>query len=187
MANKLRTTSGRVSFFAFQDMITTVTGVLLLITLLLTFYLNEPQSSPDETARNATRDQLEKSKAELAATLEKLREAQSHAVTLTNRIYVIPEPDNSGKQPVLVVLSATNGWCNQLGQSSAVEFLERSDNADFRRMLDSWDPQRHRLVFYIRPSGVLQFQACRQLAMERNFSIGYDAAEEDRQYLLASP
>ena len=46
MANKLRTSSGRISFFAFQDMITTVTGVLLLITLLLTFYLNEPAVQP---------------------------------------------------------------------------------------------------------------------------------------------
>ena len=187
MANRLRTSSGRISFFAFQDMITTVTGVLLLITLLLTFYLNEPQSSPDETARNAMRDQLEKARATLAANQEKLRERQLQAMALTNRIFVVPEADSSGKQPVLVVLSATNGWCNHLGQSNAVEFVERSDNADFRRMLDSWDPAHQRLVFYIRPSGIAHFYACRQVAAERSFSIGYDAAEEDRQYILATP
>jgi len=187
MANRLRTSSGRISFFAFQDMITTVTGVLLLITLLLTFYLNEPQSSPDESARNAVRDQLEKARATLAANLAELRQQQLQAMALTNRIFVVPEADSSGKQPVLVVLSATNGWCNRLGQTNSVEFLERSDNADFRRLLDSWDPARQRLVFYIRPSGIIQFEACRQLAVERDFNVGYDAAEEDRQYVLAMP
>jgi len=35
MANKLRQSSARVSFFAFQDMITTVTGVLIIVMLLL--------------------------------------------------------------------------------------------------------------------------------------------------------
>jgi hypothetical protein len=187
MANRLRTSSGRISFFAFQDMITTVTGVLLLITLLLTFYLNEPQSGPDESARNAVRDQLEAARAKLAANLEELHRQQLRAKALANRVYVVPEADATGKQPVLVVLSATNGWCNRLDQTNAVEFVERSDNADFRRLLDSWDPARQRLVFYIRPSGVAQFEACRQLAAGRNFSIGYDAAEEGRQYLLATP
>jgi len=187
MANKLRSSSAKVSFFAFLDMITTVTGVLLLITLLLTFYLNDPQSGPDEADRKAVLEQLEKARAELAASMETLRQQQLQAMNLTNRIFVVPQVDPSGKQPVLVVLSATNGWCNRLGQTNAVEFVERPDNADFRRLMDSWDPARQRLVFYIRPSGVAQFAACRQLAAERNFNIGYDAAEEDRQYLLASP
>lgn len=187
MANRLRTTSGRVSFFAFQDMITTVTGVLLLITLLLTFYLNDPQAAPVDPARDAVRSQLEKAQATLAASLAELHKQQLQAMALTNRVFVIPEPDPSGKRPVLVVLSATNGWCSRLGQTNAVEFVQRSDNADFRRLLDSWDQERQRLVFYIRPSGVAHFEACRELATARGFSIGYDAAQEDRQYILASP
>jgi len=187
MANKLRSSSGRISFFAFQDMITTVTGVLLLITLLLTFYLNDPQPTADETARNAARAQSQKAQANLDATLVQLQAARQQASTLTNCIFVVPEPDNSGKQPVLVVLSATNGACNLFGRTNSVEFLQRSDNADFRRMLDSWDPQRQRLVFYIRPSGIDHFKSCRELALARHFSLGYDAAEEGWQYRLASP
>jgi len=188
MANRLRSSSARISFFAFQDMITTVTGVLLLITLLLTFYLNEPQSSPDEAARNALREQLEKARARLEANrAEWHRHPAAPPLQFTNTVFVIPEDDHSGKQPVLVVLSATNGWCHRLGQSNAVEFEERADNADFSRMLDSWDPERQRLVFYIRPSGIAHFAMCRQLAAERSFHYGYDAAEEDKQYLLAAP
>jgi hypothetical protein len=186
MANKLRNTSAKISFFAFLDMITTVTGVLLLITLLLTFSL-KPKASPAGAALDKVRDQLQQARATLEASMAELRQRQLQAATLTNRVFVVPEADRSGKEPVLVVLSATNGFCTRLGQTNAVEFLARSDGADFGRMLDSWDPRKERLVFYIRPSAVLHFRACQQLAVNRSFDIGYDAAEEDLQYILATP
>ena len=187
MPNKLRSTSGRVSFFAFLDMITTVTGVLLLITLLLTLYLNNPPALPSEQIRNALRDQVEQERARLAAKLAELSRREAQASALTNRVFVVPDADRSGREPVLIVLSATNGLCSRPGQTNAVAFEARSDNADFARMLDSWNPSRDRLVFYIRPSGVLHFRACEPLAASRSFAIGYDAAEEDLQYLLAPP
>jgi hypothetical protein len=187
MANRLRTTNARVSFFAFLDMITTVTGVLLLITLLLTLYLNIPPATSDEQIRNTTREQVRQAGAELEAKLALLRQRQLQAANLTNRVFVVPEADLSGREPVLIVLSATNGLCTRPGQTNAVEFLARSDNADFERMLDSWDPRQERLVFYIRPSAVLLFRACEPLAAGRSFNIGYDAAEEDFQYVLATP
>jgi hypothetical protein len=187
MANRLRTTSGRVSFFAFLDMITTVTGVLLLITLLLTLYLNIPPATAEEQVRNTMREQVQQARAELEAKLAQLRQRQLQAANLTNRVFVVPDADRSGKEPVLIVLSATNGLCTRLGQTNAVEFLARSDNADFERMLDSWDPRKERLVFYIRPSAVVHFRACEPLAASRSFDIGYDAAEEDLQYVLATP
>jgi hypothetical protein len=187
MANRLRSTSGRVSFFAFLDMITTVTGVLLLITLLLTLYLNNPPASADEQVRDAMRQQLQQARAEMEAKMAQLRQRQLQAATLTNRVFVVPDADPAGKQPVLIVLSATNGLCTRLGQTNAVEFLARSDNADFERMLDGWDPLRQRLVFYIRPSAVVHFKACEPLAASRSFEIGFDAAEEDLQYVLATP
>lgn len=187
MANRLRSSSARVSFFAFQDMITTVTGVLLLITLLLTLYLNTPPVLPAEHLRDTVREDVEQARAKLEANLAALRPLQAQAANLTNRVFVVPEADPSGKQPVLIVLSATNGLCMKSGATSVVEFLERPDNADFERMLDGWDPRAQRLVFYIRPSAVLHFRACKQLAVSRSFSIGFDAAQEDMQYVLATP
>jgi hypothetical protein len=187
MANRLRSSSARVSFFAFQDMITTVTGVLLLITLLLTLYLNNPPVLPAERLRDTVREEVEQARAKLEAKLAALRPLQAQAANLTNRVFVVPEADPSGKQPVLIVLSATNGLCMKPGQTNVVEFLERPDNADFERMLDDWDPRAQRLVFYIRPSAVQNFRVCRQLAASRSFSIGFDAAQEDIQYVLATP
>src|SRR5580658_6928561 len=146
MPNRLRSTSGRVSFIAFLDMITTVTGVLLLITLMLTLYLNNPPVQPSEQIRNTLREQVEQARAQLAADLARLRQSQTQASLLTNRVFVVPEADRSGREPVLIVLSATNGLCCRPGQTNAVEFLQRPDNADFERMLDSWDPRKQRLV-----------------------------------------
>lgn len=41
MPSRLRTDSGtKISFFAFQDIITSVTGILILVTLIMTLYLN---------------------------------------------------------------------------------------------------------------------------------------------------
>jgi hypothetical protein len=187
MPNRLRSTTGRISFIAFLDMITTVTGVLLLITLLLTLYLNNPPASAEEQNRDTMREQLEKARAQLEAKLEELRQRQVQAANLTNRVFVVPDANHSGKDPVLIVLSATNGLCTRLRQTNAVEFVARPDNADFERMLDSWNPQKERLVFYIRPSAVVQFRAVEPLAASRSFEIGYDAAEEDLQYVLAAP
>jgi hypothetical protein len=187
MANRLRSSSARVSFFAFQDMITTVTGVLLLITLLLTLYLNNPPVLPAEQIRNTMREEVRQARAKLEAGLAALSPLQAQTAALTNRVFVVPEADRSGKRPVLIVLSATNGLCTRLGQTNVVEFLARSDNADFNRMLDSWDARTERLVFYIRPSAVLHFRTCEQLAASRSFSIGFDAAQEDMQYVLATP
>jgi hypothetical protein len=178
MPSKLRSGKARVSFFAFQDMITTVTGVLLLITLLLTLYL---QAQPDVPAPGETiRDKLEKAQEELNTRLAELQRRQLEELALTNRIFVVAEPDRSGKQPVLVVLSATNGSCTRLGSTNAVEF----PSGGFGDVLKQWNPAAQRIVFYVRPSAIGHFDACRQLALDRSFSIGYDAAEEARQYIL---
>jgi hypothetical protein len=180
MPSRLRSGKARVSFFAFQDMITTVTGVLLLITLLLTLYLH---AQPDSAAPAETvRDKLEKAREELNTNLAEMRRRQLLQMALTNRIFVVAEPDQSGKQPVLVVLSATNGSFTRLGGTNSVQF----PNGGFGDLLKQWDPAAQRIVFYVRPSAIGHFDACRQLALERSFSVGYDAAEEGRQYILTA-
>lgn len=160
MPNKLRSTSGRVSFFAFLDMITAVTGVLVLITLLMTLYLNKPPSAAANEASDMQR-QIAQAKSKLDATLAELRRRTEQSAALTNRVFVVPERDPSGLKPVLIVLSATNGLWSRPGQTTAVPFAVRADNADFRLALDGWDATRDRLVFYIRPSAIANFRNLR--------------------------
>ena len=51
MPSRFRTNIGtRISFFSFQDIITSVTGILILVTLILTLYLEQsvPVSAEQE-------------------------------------------------------------------------------------------------------------------------------------------
>ncbi|SPE61677.1 hypothetical protein SBV1_740009 [Verrucomicrobia bacterium] len=187
MANRLRHKQARVSFFAFQDMITTVTGVLLLVTLMLTLYLNQPAPTPDALRRNQAQEQLAAAQRQLEDDLQTLRTREADLKALSKRVFLIAEPDRSGKRPVLIVLSATNGWCTRLGETNVQEFAVRDRHTEFKSVLDTWDPQQDRLVFYVRPSGVAHFEVCRTMAHNRSFDIGYDAADEESQYLLANP
>lgn len=182
MPSKLRNKTAKVSFFAFQDMITTVTGVLMIVMLLLSLDVTQRAAAPSEVARRQLQEQLEQAKAELAAKAQVLRQRQAELDTLTNRVFVVP--DASSKEAILVVLSAADGYYCRAGQTNLVTFASADGDAAFQRLLEQWDPASQRLVFYIRPSAVAQFEHCRALAARRGFALGYDAAEEDRHYVL---
>ncbi len=89
-------------------------------------------------------------------------------------------------KPVLIALSAAKGCYTRLNQTNVVEFNASDGATEFVKLLRTWDAGRQRLVFYVRPSGITQFKKCRDLAKARAFNIGYDAAEEDGQYVLLS-
>jgi hypothetical protein len=185
MANKLRNKTAKVSFFAFQDMITTVTGVLMIVMLLLSLDVAQRAASPGEVARRQLREQLDRAKDDLAANADLLRQRQAEleALTnLTNHVFVVP--DQSDKEAVLVVLSASDGYYSRAGQTNLATFSSAGGNNEFKRLLEQWDPAAQRLVFYVRPSAVANFEQCRALAIQRGFAIGFDAAEENRRYVL---
>jgi hypothetical protein len=185
MANKLRKKGAKVSFFAFQDMITTVTGVLMIVMLLLSLDVKQRTAAPGEVARRQLREQLDRAKDELAANADVLSQRQAELEALTNHVFVIP--DRSDKEAVLVVLSAAGGYYSQAGQTNLVTFSSAAGNDEFKRLLGQWDPASERLVFYVRPSAVANFEQCRALASQRGFAIGFDAAEENRRYVLLNP
>ena len=184
MANRLRQSSARVSFFAFQDMITTVTGVLIIVMLLLSMEVTQRVEASPDPARRAVAEQLNEARRQLAANLELLEQQKADASVLANRIFVLPRPDQSGKQPVLIVLSATNGWMTRLGQTKFSQFYPGSGTGGFESAIAACDPSKDRLVFYVRPSGIEYFNACHKAALQLGFAVGYDAAEENRQYVL---
>lgn len=83
MASKFRTL-GRVQirFFAFQDIITSVTGILILVTLMLSFYLNpgppaRVDAVPAQTSSTVTKDMLDALQASNRVLQARLTEAAS--------------------------------------------------------------------------------------------------------------
>ncbi len=188
MSNKLRNKSARVSFFAFQDMITAVTGVLMVVMMMLTLDLTEQATSPQAAARASLQQQVEQARRELATRTETLAQLQLRLNTTMNHIFVIPEEDRSGKEVVLLVLSATDGWVARMGDNNPTQVsLGNNVRSTIRQILDGFNPAHDRLVFYVRPSGISRFEDFRNMATNSGFSIGYDTADENRQYLLAPP
>lgn len=165
-------------------MITTVTGVLIIVMLLLSMEVTHRVEASPDPARKSLAEQLQEARRQLAANLELLHQRQADVSALASRIFVLPQPDPSGKQPVLIVLSATNGCVSRLGETNLTQFSLGPSAAGFEAALAACNPTRERLVFYVRPSAVEQFNACRQTARQLGFDVGYDAAEEDRQYVL---
>lgn len=81
MASRLRSNSGlRISFFSFQDIVTSVTGILILVTLILTLYLDQ---SPPVSAEDIDRQhKIARLSAQLAATIELSQRAQARLALL---------------------------------------------------------------------------------------------------------
>ena len=184
MASKLRQSSARVSFFSFQDMITTVTGVLIIVMLMLSLEVTSRAERATDPAREQLQRGLQQARKKLAENTELLHQRQVEIAALAHRVFVLPKPDPSGKQPVLVVLSAAKGFLTRVGQTNVTEFALGRGGAGFEQALATCNPNHDRLVFYVRPSGIEQFQNCRKFAEQQHFQFGYDAAEEDAQYLL---
>src|ERR1039457_4669703 len=147
MASRLRNKTARISFLAFQDMISTVTGALMIVMVALSLNVNTRPPRTDQTAPDAARERLREAQSRLEATAESLRQGQGDLEALHHRGFVIPEPASSGREPVLVALSATNGCCSRLSQTNLVEFSALGISTEFGKLLQSWHPGRQRLVF----------------------------------------
>ena len=284
MPSRLRTSIGtKISFFSFQDIITSVTGILILVTLILTLYLeqsvpvtseqeqlkqqlstmlneltrvtvqNEQRqsslqtlaSSPDaerlrqeieqwqstleqqtnrltSLQRTLTEREAEAVKSaeklglsglrERAGTIEKELEAQrlTNAVLATeaksietqekelkekiekatteHKLWLLPDTDAAGKQPVLVTVSRgtiTSERFNEPG--SKREFPASQIETAFAQSLRQYSPARDYVVFYLRPSGIGLFERCLEVSARAGLERGYDAVEEDKQIIFSAP
>ena len=126
-------------------------------------------------------EELNRKTTELEAKLEKSKRERA-------KLWLIPEADASGKQPLLVSVSATNLVCERFNRpESRQAFAADAAERQFGEVLRQAHPDRDYFVFYIRPSGIRQFQHYSTLAKQAGFNVGYDAVEEDRQILFSQP
>ena len=81
MASRLRSSIGtRISFFAFQDIITSVTGILILVTLILALYVNEATSFTSE--QTELKQKLTESQRELQTVSAQVAQRQTNLAAL---------------------------------------------------------------------------------------------------------
>src|SRR3954470_24045336 len=77
MSSRLRTLDSKISFFAFADIITAVSGMLIFITLLLATDLDRPKGSESEIPDNETEQRIQKTLQEQLAADAQNRTLQS--------------------------------------------------------------------------------------------------------------
>src|ERR1700679_4096202 len=73
MSSRLRSLDSKISFFAFADIITAVSGVLIFVALLLATDLGKPTNSRSQEEDSELQHQLEQTAAQQAAA-----DAQNH-------------------------------------------------------------------------------------------------------------
>jgi len=120
MPSRFRTASGkRISFFSFQDIITSVTGILILITLMLSIYM-EDQAGGQPVARTdqSLAQDLEARAAELRASTLRLREQM-------NRLESVPSVSRVSEE--------------RRELEATLKRLESSDVAKVRSLADQHD------------------------------------------------
>jgi len=259
MASRLRTNSGtKISFFAFQDIITSVTGILILVTLILSLHLNDAAPllpSPQYVPNKQQLEDIEKENHSLQETLdtvagapdahrlrEDIAEAQRQVdearARIANRestrtpvpdygrqelenqirtnesraaqssrakdaaqarleeiqrqvrdqLVLIPAADNSGRKPVLVVVSAARMTCERTVEGGdRIELGGGNLPSKFAEAMKSWNVGSEFIVFYVRPSGIETFNDISQQARAAGFKVGYDAVEEGKEVILKPP
>ncbi len=84
MASKLRNASkAKISFFSFQDIITSVTGILILVTLMMTLYLNKAAGEKPAKADPRAGD-------EINARIQSLRQSNILIMAQINKVNFAP-------------------------------------------------------------------------------------------------
>ena len=122
--NRLRQSGGvRISFFSFQDIITSVTGILILVTLMLSFSLRLDEEPEERRVENQLREQRDRL-AEIERQNTLIQQRRIEATTL-------PDPAQVQSQLEGLRLEETQLRQQREQAEGALKVLrERSNNSD---------------------------------------------------------
>ena len=138
-----------------------------------------------ENARQEEKKVRKKSES-LNAELEKLRSAQTLALT-QRKMFVIPE-EGAPKTAVIVECSGESVRAGYIDRAVApvIFTADESLNKVFGEYIERLSSSSEYIVFMIKPSGVKAFKGLILTARAHKFDVGYDALEED-QYIEMGP
>lgn len=142
------------------------------------------------TASNATRAQLiPKLKTDIASRTASMnladkeldaKQAQLLAEQAQkNELKLIPERSNTSKEPVLVIVSASQLTLQRIDNPDKTVMSGSGLISQFEASLKKFSTINHHFVFYFKPSGVDFYSAITSMVKDQGFEIGYDAILED--------
>jgi cell division septum initiation protein DivIVA len=123
---------------------------------------------------------------QLEATVKAAQERLLKVMSEKNRLWVIPEPTRTTKEPLLVIVSKHLVSIDRFDKPDERLSLSAPYSArQFKDKLKAYNSVNHYIVFFVRPSGVAAFEALRNEAKQIGFEVGYDALEEDTEIIFS--
>jgi len=210
MASLRKGNEQAVNFFMFVDILTCVTGIMILITLLLSTQLRmealKPMPVPTPTVVNAPAppppvvaanyfdsflhniqfraDTLKLEVKTLQAFLQELltESANLKAEIARRRMAMKPVPGALTKrlEPLLVTVAGQTAKLVRFRIAGSKVALPATGE-DLVTALKPFDPHHFYVVFYLKPSGIAAFAEMKAAARASGFEVGYDAMEEDAE------
>jgi hypothetical protein len=124
---------------------------------------------------------LEKDVTLVETKLLKLREREG-------KLWLIPDKSSTTKEPILVTVSKSGAKLERFEHAGqARELAMANAMTGFESYLNGLKPSDQYVVFLIKPSGIELFNQLVAIARTKNFDVGYDALEEDREIFFTTP
>jgi hypothetical protein len=143
-----------------------------------------------QEAESLTRQET-KARGEMATLDRLVAELQSKLLKLRQRdgqLWLIPDKSATSKEPILVTVAGTGATIDRFDHP---EQRKQSDKAradsELRSYLDKMKAINQYVVFEVKPSGIELFQEMVKSARGMGFDVGYDALEETKQPVFATP
>ena len=116
----------------------------------------------------------------------KLKEAESAVIKAKAKerdLVLIPERNNTTKEPIIVDVSANGLVILRLDTGNSRKMVSADNFSKYCSRLKTTD---HYFVFFFRPSGISRFEELRKIARREGFEVGYDAIEERTKLKLGA-
>ena len=103
-------------------------------------------------------------------------------------IWLIPERDPDGKNPLLVTVDVRNLRFEEFDKPESLKVLSsRSLTDSFEAGVKGCLPRNYKINFLFKPSGAKYFDKIIELAKKEGFQVGYDPIEESKEVLFSLP
>jgi len=117
------------------------------------------------------------------------REAEARLLQVQrelNKLWVIPEPSRTSKEPLLVVVSDSSVTIERFNKPENKITLHVPSEREFRAALASYSSLDYYVVFYVKPSGIPSFDRFKESTKRDGYEVGYDAVEEQVEVMFSS-
>ena len=152
--------------------------------------LNDLEDEIKRIREQAQQVRLTNKKDEAAVNEQELRVSKARESLNTlkkdaNKLWLIPSTKGNSKEPLLVTVSGTGIELNRFNHPEDKQvFPSASAVSGLRQEMAGMNPAKDYVLFYIRPSGVKLFKACKEVTDESRFQIGFDPVEENVELIF---